>query len=68
MTEIERIIKKLPPERMPEVERYLLSLLERQTRPSTRRLRQNWAGALRDFRDQYTSLDLERKALESRGN
>jgi hypothetical protein len=68
MTEIERIIKNLPAELVPEVERYLVSLLERQARTSGRRLRQDWAGALRDYRDRYTSLELERKALEWREN
>jgi hypothetical protein len=30
-------------------------------------LRQNWAGALRDLKKEYTSLDLQKKALEWRG-
>jgi hypothetical protein len=68
VTEIERIIKDLPPELVPEVEKYLLSLLERQARTSGRRLRQDWAGALREYREKYTSLELERKALEWREN
>jgi len=29
-----------------------------------RTLRQDWAGALRDQREQYTSLELQRKALD----
>jgi len=33
-----------------------------------RRLRQDWAGALREYRDQYTALDLQRMALEWRGD
>jgi hypothetical protein len=68
MTEIEQIIKNIPAELVPEVKRYLLSLLERQPRTSGRRLRQDWAGALRDYRDRYTSLELEKKALEWREN
>ena len=68
MTEVERILKKLPRELMPEVERYLSALLERQARISGRKLRQDWAGALREYRDKYTSQELERAALEWREN
>ena len=32
------------------------------------KLSQNWAGALSDYRDQYTSLELQKKALEWRGD
>jgi len=31
-------------------------------------LRQDWAGALKEYRDQYTALDLQKKALEWRGD
>ena len=31
-----------------------------------RKLRQDWAGGLRDYRDQYTALELQRKALDWR--
>ncbi len=31
------------------------------------KLSQNWAGALSDYRDKYTSLELQKKALEWRG-
>jgi hypothetical protein len=31
-------------------------------------LRQDWAGALRDVKNEYTSLDLQKKALEWRGD
>jgi hypothetical protein len=33
-----------------------------------KKLRQDWAGALRDFRDQYTSLELQKKSLDWRGD
>jgi hypothetical protein len=32
------------------------------------KLSQNWAGTLSDYRDQYTSLELQKKALEWRGD
>jgi RNA polymerase sigma factor (sigma-70 family) len=35
---------------------------------SSRKLKQNWAGGLGDYREQYTSLQLQKKALEWRGD
>ena len=32
------------------------------------KLKQNWAGALSKYRDKFTSLDLQKKALEWRGD
>ena len=43
-------------------------LLMKQKRTPGRNLRQDWAGALRDQREQYTSLELQRKALDWRGD
>jgi hypothetical protein len=34
----------------------------------TRKLDQRWASALKRYRDQYTSLQWQRKALEWRGD
>jgi hypothetical protein len=45
-----------------------LFLLEKQEKKSGRKLRQDWAGALKEYRDQYTSLELQKKALEWRGD
>jgi hypothetical protein len=66
--EIERMIKELPPELVPQVEEFVASLLQRRAQKQGRRLRQDWAGALRDFRDQYTSQELQKKAVEWREN
>ncbi|HWN09559.1 MAG TPA: hypothetical protein VNO50_09885 [Pyrinomonadaceae bacterium] len=35
---------------------------------SGRKLKQTWAGALSDFREQYSSIELQKKALEWRGD
>jgi hypothetical protein len=32
------------------------------------KLSQNWAGALSDYRNQYTAIELQKKALEWRGD
>jgi len=68
MKNIEEIIKELPPELRHEVEDFVQSLLARQKRKTGVKLRLDWVGALRDFRDQYTSLELQKKALEWRGD
>jgi len=68
MENIEKRIKELPPELRREVEDFVEFLLERRAHKLGRKLRQDWAGALRDYRDQYTSLELQKKALEWRGD
>lgn len=68
MKSIEEMIRELPPELRREVEDFIQFLLEKRVRKTGRRLRQDWAGALGDFRDQYTSLELQKRALEWRGD
>jgi hypothetical protein len=51
MTKIEEIFKKLPPELQREVEDFAAFVLEKRTKKSGRKLRQDWAGALQGFRD-----------------
>jgi len=61
------MIEALPPELQREVREFVTSLAKRTLRPA-RRLRQDWAGALREHRDQYTALELQRKTIEWRGD
>lgn len=68
MRNIEEMIKELPPKLQKEVEEFVQFLLEKKAQKHGRKLRQDWAGALRDYRDQYTSLELQKKALEWRGD
>jgi hypothetical protein len=68
MRSIEDKIRELPPELRQEVEDFVDFLVERRARKSAGKLRQDWAGALRDYRDQFTSLELQKKALEWRGD
>ncbi len=68
MKTLEELIKELPPELQREVKDFVQFLLERRAQKHGRKLRQDWAGALRDYRDQYTSLELQKKALEWRGD
>ena len=68
MEKIEEMVKKLPPELKREVEDFVNFLIEKKARKQGRKLRQDWAGALKDYRDKYTSLELQKKALEWRGD
>jgi len=68
MKSIDERIKNLPPALKKEVEEFVNSLLKKRKKKNGKRLRQDWAGALRDYRDQYTSLELQKKALEWRGD
>ena len=65
---LESVIKELSPELQAEVKDFAEFLLEKSRQKSGRPLRQDWSGALREYRDQYTSLDLQKKALEWRGD
>jgi hypothetical protein len=49
-----------------EVEIIVLPVEKSKRRKKKNKLRQDWAGALREYRDQYTSLKLQKKSLEWR--
>lgn len=68
MKTIEEIMRELPPDLRQEVEDFAVSLLEKRKRRRARKLRQDWAGGLRDFKGEYTSLELQKKTLEWRGD
>jgi len=67
---LESIIKQLPSELQKEVEDFALFLLEKKVKNKKREkfLKQDWAGGLREYRDIYTSLKLQKKSLEWRGD
>jgi len=67
MTQIEKLINELSPNEKKMVEEFANRLLERHKKPG-KKLRQDWAGALREFRGKYTSIELQKKALEWRGD
>jgi len=70
-TEIEpldQLLKELPPESQAKVRDFVESLIEKQRHKSPGRLRQGWAGALSDYREQFTSLELQKKSLDWRGD
>ncbi len=65
MKQLEKLMQELSPELQQEVYDFARFLLEEKAQPRRKgKLRLSWAGALREYRDQYTSLDLQRKAFE----
>ena len=65
---LEDLVRDLPPDLRAEVRDFVEFLLTKRKPGSGQILRQNWAGALRDYREQYTSLDLQHLASEWRGD
>ena len=64
---LQELVKDLPPEVRSEVRDFVEFLLAKRERRTRKVLRQGWAGALSDYREQYTSLELESQALVWRG-
>lgn len=64
MKTLEEIIFLLPPDLRQEVKDFAEYLLVTKAQPKQKHLRMTWAGALRDLRGTYTSVELQHKALE----
>jgi hypothetical protein len=65
---LEELVKELPADSQAEVRDFVEFLLQKQKRKPAQKLRQNWAGALADYASEYTSLELQKKALDWRGD
>ena len=63
---LEELIQELPPVLRAEVRDFVEFLLAKRDRPGQRQLRQDWAEALKDNQQHYTSVDLQHRALEWR--
>jgi len=66
MKDIEERIKELPPRLQEEVEDFVEFLLEKQQKKPRGKPNFGWAGALKDLRGQYTSVELQHKISEWR--
>jgi hypothetical protein len=61
---LEKIIKELPPDLQQEVADFAQFLWQTKIKRKKRKLSLTWAGGLKEFRDQYTALELQKKAME----
>ena len=61
MQTLETVVKQLPLELKEEVEDFVEFLLKRQSKKPRKKLKMNWAGVLKDIKDQYASVDLQHK-------
>jgi hypothetical protein len=66
MQTLKELIKQLPPELQQEVRDFVEFLLEKRARRPKRKPKFDWAGALRDLRDCYSSVELQHKIAEWR--
>ncbi len=63
---VEELIQELPPEAQSEVRDFAEFLFEKNARKRRGKAKFNWAGAARDLRDKYTSVELQHKISEWR--
>jgi len=66
METLKEMIDKLPSELQSEVRDFIEFLLEKKMRKAKKKLKFDWAGALKDLRDHYTSVELQHKMVEWR--
>lgn len=65
---LDQLLKELPAGAQDKVRELVEALLAKREIESTRRLSQSWAGALQDYRNQFTSIELQQKSLDWRGD
>ncbi len=65
---LEQLVRELPPDIAAEVRDYVETLLSKRESRAGRALRQDWAGALRDYRQQHTSVELQHQSLRWRSD
>lgn len=68
MKTLDELISELPLEWKEEVRKFVESLHQRKSTQKQRKLQLTWAGGLREYREKFTSLELQKKALEWRGD
>ena len=66
MESVERKLKQLPDDLQGEVVDFIDFLLAKKVSKRTRKPKLDWIGGLKEFRCQYTALELQKKALDWR--
>ncbi|CAN5682189.1 hypothetical protein BH24ACT22_BH24ACT22_01970 [soil metagenome] len=65
---LSELVEELPPDVQQEVRDFVEFLISKHSHTPGKELRQDWAGALQDYREQYSALELQKKALEWRNH
>ncbi len=68
--EIQKLLDRLSPEEQKEVIDFVEFLLTKKQTETTKqnRLQLSWAGGLKAYKDKYTSVELQKKALDWMGS
>jgi hypothetical protein len=66
MGEAEKKIRQLPQDLQKEVEDFIDFLIKKRVKRSRNKPTFSWAGALKDLRDHYTSVELQHQISEWR--
>jgi len=64
MKTIEEMMKELPTEYQKEVEDFIEFIFQKHIKKTGRKFRLDWAGGLKEYKNKFTSLELQKKALE----
>lgn len=64
MKTIEEMMKDLPAEYQKEVEDFIEFIFQKHVKKTGRKFRLDWAGGLKEYKNKFTSLELQKKALE----
>lgn len=64
MESTESKLRKLPPELQNEVADFVDFLYEKSKKKNTKKLSLNWAGGLKEYKNKFTSLELQKKIIE----
>ncbi len=66
MGEAEKKLRQLPQDLQGEVEDFIDFLLKKRSAKKKKRPQLKWIGGLKEYRDQYTSLELQKMASQWR--
>jgi hypothetical protein len=65
---LDEMIRELSPDAQRQVADLVRQLAKEPKLKPSARIGKRWIGGLREYRDQYTALELQKKALEWRGD
>lgn len=64
MQSIEEKIKQLPDDLRREAEDFIDFLFEKKAKKQAKKMKLDWVGGLKDYKDKFTSVELQKKSLQ----